>query len=245
MKLIFGRTAAAIACLSTLILTACSDAPSKDDCASALNLRLEKHDAVLSMPGRYVKEYKAFILKLPESLISDYPQIKISAPEDHELNADMFLNNDSGIARARKQIDIVKELEKTGYAKIEYGIYEELVWGRKGRYAGIRITPDDKMLKLIKSDLINGITFKIGSFTADEITEIAPKPELIGGFEYYNFKYTKKIVNLTEGFDPEFIELLKEEIYNDSKVNPHQKKAKAAKIDGVWKCQDADFFWGI
>ncbi|MBQ9220865.1 hypothetical protein [Succinivibrio sp.] len=234
---------------STCFLTGCDGKPSADDCKEALN--------------QYI-ETRSVNVKFPAEIIPDTDEFILAVPTDHPLtNNDTTLDNqrykgDYGTNKYKEQYEhnrkVAEYLKDKGCLRIEETVVEFKARGltslpgarQTEKIAGLKITPTDKFRNLMsdsKDFFFKGKVFEIAKYSADKISEISPKPEIIGGFEYYNFKYTTKIAKQQDFVTPEFYELVKEDIVTKGDYNENNKaSAHIAKKDGKWVVPKEDFF---
>ncbi|WP_295365007.1 hypothetical protein [uncultured Succinivibrio sp.] len=232
----------------SLCLTGCNGKPSADDCSSAVNEFLNQKIIGFAFPE----------MKLGEDIYY------IPVPANHPL-----ANGDKSFANVKyfnsyspetygKQFDIqekiYKILQEKGYVKIDEAIEtinptSVFDFGGPKKYAGLKITITDKFKPFVSSmsDIVKKYTvFSLGNYAVDKVSEIGDKPDVIDGFDYYTFKYTKKIVNRPDYATDEFFALcsqLNRSLIGYKKLDDPYK-VMAAKIDGKWKLRKDSFFMG-
>lgn len=232
----------------SLFLTGCNGKPSVDDCSSAVNEFLNK---------------KTIGFAFPEIRINDDVYL-IPFPANHPLtNGDKsfanvkYFNSYSPETYGKNfviQDKIYKILQEKGYVKIEESIEtinprSVLDFGGPKKYVGLKITITDKFKPFVSSmsDFVKTYTvFSLGNYAVDKVSEVGDHPDVIDGFDYYTFKYTKKIVNRPEYATDELFSLcleLNKSLIGFKKLD-EPYKVMAAKIDGKWKLRKDSFFMG-
>ncbi len=231
---------------ASIYLSGCGGKPSEDDCRETINEFLQTKIVGLIIPGQKIMDSDSYILPVP----TEHPLTKGDESLENVKKYGLYSIKNYGEQFERHE-KIINYLKEKGILTVEEGVASVRTRGgfigfeTTSKFAGLKFTFKDEYYKPFVSRLSNGFleneVFMLGRFESDKISEITDYPSKRSGFDYYSFKYTKKIGLRPNFVTDDFIKLCMKDIMGYQFIEvPHS--ASMAKIDGKWKLDMASFF---